>query len=433
MRRKSMKKVILLCLSIVLLVISAACTSKATTTTSTRATASNITPSRPVQTTTSTTAVPATVSPALHVTATGRLSFVQDTKLTFGTSGQVIQVSVNELDKVTKGQVLARLDTSSLEATVKAAELAEKSAEFAREQAGYSVQSAVADNNTMQENVKSAGIDLEQARDNLRKITYPYTFTTVYIDVPEALGSINDAMFLIINAETALKAEQYNEVASLLQQALNTITSSYNLLNRKGYGIDVFANQNLPMDKFWTLRTAEFQVNKAQVAVENAQNAASKTAIAVENAKTARAKADNDVAIAQNNLNIARDALQKAIITAPFNGVIGAVNVKVFDLLSSATYATTTAIEIIDSSRMELNINVNELDIPNVKVGQKVTITVDALPGARVDGTVASVGTLPFADSGLVSYAVKIVFDMPQNSALKAGMNARADIVIDKR
>jgi HlyD family secretion protein len=187
------------------------------------------------------------------------------------------------------------------------------------------------------------------------------------------------------------------------------------------------------MDKFWTFRTAEFQVNKAQVAVENAQNAAGKTAIALENAKTARAKADNDVAIAQNNLNIARDTLQKAIITAPFDGVIAAVNVKVFDLLSSATYATTTAIEIIDSSRMELNININELDIPNVKVGQKVTITVDALPGLRVDGTVSAVGTLPAVESGLVSFTVKVVFNMPQNSGLKAGMNARADIVTDKR
>ena len=81
---------------------------------------------------------------------------------------------------------------------------------------------------------------------------------------------------------------------------------------------------------------------------------------------------------------------------------------------------------------MELNVNVNELDIPNVKMGQKVTISVDALPGVRFDGTVTSVGTLPMVESGLVSYDVQVAFDVPQNSALKAGMNARADIVASK-
>ena len=68
-----------------------------------------------------------------------------------------------------------------------------------------------------------------------------------------------------------------------------------------------------------------------------------------------------------------------------------------------------------------------------MKLGQKVTISVDALPDVRVDGTVTSVGTLPVVESGMVSYDVQVVFDVPQNSALKAGMNARADIVSDKR
>ncbi len=140
-------------------------------------------------------------------------------------------------------------------------------------------------------------------------------------------------------------------------------------------------------------------------------------------------KANNDVDIANNNLNIARTNLENAIITAPFDGIIADVNVKVGDFLASSSYATTVAIEIIDPSQMELDVSVNELDITNVKLGQKVVISVDALPGKRFESTVTSISSLPDAASSMVSYEVKIIFTVPQNSALKGGMAATADIL----
>jgi multidrug efflux pump subunit AcrA (membrane-fusion protein) len=76
------------------------------------------------------------------ITASGHLSFVQDVKLVFGTSGQVAQVNVSELNRVTKGQELARLDTTSLEQAVKTAEIALKSAESDRELAEDGIKSA---------------------------------------------------------------------------------------------------------------------------------------------------------------------------------------------------------------------------------------------------------------------------------------------------
>jgi HlyD family secretion protein len=187
------------------------------------------------------------------------------------------------------------------------------------------------------------------------------------------------------------------------------------------------------MDQFWILRAAEFQVDAAQVAVENANNSANKTAVAVENAKTTFDKAQIAVDKASNDLDIARYQLQKAIITAPFDGVIAAVNVKELDLLSAANYATFVAIEVIDPSHMELNVGVNELDIPYVKLGQKVTISVNALPGTQLDGMITSIDTLPTTESSLVSYNVDVVFNVPQNSILKAGMAATADIFADKQ
>jgi len=74
---------------------------------------------------------------------------------------------------------------------------------------------------------------------------------------------------------------------------------------------------------------------------------------------------------------------------------------------------------------------VNELDIPNVKLGQKVTISVDAFPDHRFEGTVTEIDSWPDAEGGLVSYEVKPSFEAPNGLAVKAGMSARADIIID--
>ncbi|MFC1961966.1 biotin/lipoyl-binding protein [Chloroflexota bacterium] len=93
---------------------------------------------------------------ALHVTADGRLSFVEHKKLTFGTGGKVGQVNVSELDRVTKGQVLAKLDTTPLEQAVKAADLALKSTEFDRQLA--------------ENGIKSTEVDLKTAQGNLEAI-----------------------------------------------------------------------------------------------------------------------------------------------------------------------------------------------------------------------------------------------------------------------
>jgi HlyD family secretion protein len=390
--------------------------------------------------------VPLPNSPS--IIADGQLSFVEQRSLTFGISGRVSQVNVRVMDRVTKGQVLAKLDTTDMERAVKTAEIAVKAAEIAvnsaegaRTQAENDVKSTEAGLKQAEGNLKSAQIDLEQATDDFRKITYPYSYHTVAFDVPTALGFISDASRLISEAaeglQAGLTADKYNAVSSQLQEALDSLTSSRELL-RRGYGTDVFGSGSLPMKDFWTLRAAQLQMDKAQLAVESAQNVVNKTALAIDNARVAldRAQlavdnASNNVDSAKNDLDRARDELDRAVITAPFDGVIARVNVKEGDFLP-AGYASTTVIEMIDPSRMELSINVDELAILNIKPGQQVTIILDALPDKLFEGMIMSISPLPMpmAGSSGVAYEVKAVFDVPENLALKAGMRGWADIAM---
>ena len=146
------------------------------------------------------------------------------------------------------------------------------------------------------------------------------------------------------------------------------------------------------------------------------------------------------VKIAESEFEAARQAvaqaqkqLDEATITAPFDGVLAAVYVKEGDIIPPPTMAPKVIIYLIDPSSMELKAEVDEIDIPDVGLGQRAIIEVDALPEEQFEGVVTSVGSLPIVEAGLVLYEVKISFDVSEGSGLKLGMSATADIIVQQR
>jgi multidrug efflux pump subunit AcrA (membrane-fusion protein) len=82
---------------------------------------------------------------------------------------------------------------------------------------------------------------------------------------------------------------------------------------------------------------------------------------------------------------------------------------------------------------MELGIQLDEIDVPQVKPGQETVITLDALPGKKFSGKVSNIFPLPNVVGGVVLYDVKINFDVPKDAGIKVGMSASADVIIEKR
>jgi multidrug efflux pump subunit AcrA (membrane-fusion protein) len=132
---------------------------------------------------------------------------------------------------------------------------------------------------------------------------------------------------------------------------------------------------------------------------------------------------------AEQALAEAQKQLDEATFTAPFDGVVAGVYVEEGDIIAPAM----PIIYLIDLTTMELNAEVDEIDVPDVKVGQKAIIEVDALPSIQLEGEVTLIGSLPIVEAGLVLYEAKIGFDVPQGLELKVGMNATADIIIHQR
>lgn len=126
----------------------------------------------------------------------------------------------------------------------------------------------------------------------------------------------------------------------------------------------------------------------------------------------------------ENNLSDRKEELANHYIRAPFDGVIAKVNVKKGDSVSSATVLAT----LITKQKIA-EISLNEIDAANVKVGQKATLTFDAVPDLTITGEVIEIDAIGTVSQGVVSYTVKISFDT-DDKRIKPGMSVSASIVI---
>lgn len=128
---------------------------------------------------------------------------------------------------------------------------------------------------------------------------------------------------------------------------------------------------------------------------------------------------------AQNALLDAKSNLADYSVRAPFDGVLASVAIKNHDSVSSGSAIAT----LITTERIA-ELSLNEVDAAKVKVGDKVTLTFDAVDGLSLTGSVAEIDSLGTVSQGVVSYTVKVGFDT-QSEEVKPGMTVNANIITD--
>ncbi|PIQ68394.1 MAG: hypothetical protein COV91_04335 [Candidatus Taylorbacteria bacterium CG11_big_fil_rev_8_21_14_0_20_46_11] len=172
--------------------------------------------------------------------------------------------------------------------------------------------------------------------------------------------------------------------------------------------------QNNPLD----LAAAERSVAEKE---ENlADLKAGATELEIRNKELAVTQKENSLLQAQQNY-------ADYFIRAPFDGVIAEINSSKGDSVGSGTTVAT----IITDQKIAA-ITLNEIDAAQVKAGQKAALSFDAVPDLSITGEVAEVDALGTIASGVVSYDVKIVFDV-QDERIKPGMSASVDIITESR
>jgi HlyD family secretion protein len=135
---------------------------------------------------------------------------------------------------------------------------------------------------------------------------------------------------------------------------------------------------------------------------------------------------------AESALERAKTNLDYAFIVAPISGKIINRNVEQGQTVA-ASFSTPTLFTITDDlSTMRILVNVDESDIGQIKLGQKVQFTVQAYPDKKFSGQVVQVRLNPETISNVVNYTI-VVNANNSEKLLLPGMTATVDFYIDQR
>jgi HlyD family secretion protein len=115
--------------------------------------------------------------------------------------------------------------------------------------------------------------------------------------------------------------------------------------------------------------------------------------------------------------------LADCYVYAPFNGIITGINVEKGDAVSSGT-----ALASLITKQNVVEVTLNEIDIANVKVGQKAVVTFDNFEDLSVEGEVYQLDLVGTVSQGVVSYSVDIIFSS-DDERIKPGMSVTANII----
>jgi HlyD family secretion protein len=320
------------------------------------------------------------------VTASGVVNPQNNISVGTQVSGTISEIDVDYNSKVKKGQVLARLDPSTFQA-----QLDQARAALAQAQSQVSAADA---------NAGSAASATDVAAANARAQT-------------AAVGAAQ------ANAQKA---------QAVLKLAQTTLTRDSSLLSQ-GY----VARSTVDTDQAGVAQD-EADVASAQAAVAQARAQAQAGAATIgqngstqaAQAATAQAAQANvaaaEAVVRQDDLN-----LQHSIIRSPVDGTVVARDVSVGQTVAASLQTPTLFSIAQDLGKMEIDINVGEPDIGNVKKGETVDFSVLAYPNRTFHGTVSEVRINPQTVNNVVTYDVVVLVDNA-DGALLPGMTANASI-----
>lgn len=292
---------------------------------------------------------------------------------------KITEINVKEGDKVTKDQIIARLDTESLQK------------------------------------------DIKQLQDSMELLK---------IQLNEAKNSTNNSYELAksqLDENIANKQKEYEKAISVMNEAERKLKNIQTLFDS---GIETAENVKL----------AQVEYDNAKREVEN-YNAVNGQIVAtaselqnLENVSDVSniESMEKNIEIAQRNIERKKEELSECNIKSGIDGTVTRVNSKV-GRFADDTENSKPMFVIENIDRLQMKVNVSEYDISKIKEGQKVTISADILGEETVEGVVSRISPTGEEKSGTTERVIPIVIDITgQNDKLIAGINAKAKIHINE-
>jgi HlyD family secretion protein len=173
--------------------------------------------------------------------------------------------------------------------------------------------------------------------------------------------------------------------------------------------------------------------------IESEQNL-QKAQLALDSAKANELADERRIEQARANLLANKDSLKKTTIVSPIDGIVTAKPVEQGEnaIVGTMNNAGTVLLTVSDMSVVEGEMEIDETDIPQVKIGQKAKLTFDAYPDKKFDGVVTEMGGSPITksalgtDSSAVNFIVKVHVENPPEN-IRPGFSVSGKIETDRR
>lgn len=395
------------------------------------------------------------------LSASGNTRSGQSATLNWETGGKVGQVTLVLGDRVEAGQVLAALDPTTLSTdmikarqdlldarealedllnsqlqqaqalqAVEDAQLALESLKQAAAEQASQAQLALA-------NAQAALQDAQKTRD---KMNYPHSSNELVIEKAQTEYLLAKQAY-----KEALKTYNKYKDKALTKpervQALNNLVAAETRMNKAlatwnwymlGYSEIEIAQAEAD------LAVAQANLDKAQADYERLKDGTSAAAIALAEAKLAEAQRDwesvkdgpsqEQIDAAQAAVDAAQAVLEQAALEAPFDGVVTVVEVKTGDLVSKGD----SAFRIDDLDSIYVDLQISEIDLASLAVGQQATLEFDAIPDKSYNGEVTEIGMIPNVSQGIVNYPVTVKISNPDGD-IRPGMTAAVTLILEQR
>ncbi|HEX8993669.1 MAG TPA: efflux RND transporter periplasmic adaptor subunit [Candidatus Paceibacterota bacterium] len=416
------------------------------------------------------------------VTGTGQVSASNELSLSPQASGQIVYIGVQDGQRVSKGALIAEVDPTDAQKKVRDAEASLQSAQIALQklqapptdlqlaqsqnalsQASSSLETAYSNSAS---DIASTFLDLPSIMIGLEDVDLgtetnkaqqwnidwyenslakydnrAQSYRDDAYNTYQAARASYDATFAdyktvnLANTDTATIERLLSETYNTIKQLTNAVKSSNALIQLYS---DTLSNNNLQTPAIATTHISSLASYTGKLSTHSSalfndsttiqtdkETAVEKTYSLQELQQGATAldiqAAQLSVQQAQNALQDAKDNLANYYVTAPFDGSVS-LSVTPYQQVSSGTTVATLV-----TADQFAEITLNEVDAATVKVGNKATLTFDALPDLSIAGDVVSVAPVGTVSQGVVSYAVKIDF-ASQDPRIRPGMSVSAQI-----
>ncbi len=133
-----------------------------------------------------------------------------------------------------------------------------------------------------------------------------------------------------------------------------------------------------------------------------------------------------ELATARVAVATAEEQLGGLTLVSPIDGIVSDIEVGVGDMVNRNTVVAT----VVDPRVVEMDGAVDEIDVLYVQVGASASVTMDALPGQALAGTVSYVSSEAVSQQGVVTYDVSIRVGAPPGVELRSGLTAIAELVL---